>query len=195
MLGIWVLLKKFLFGSKGSQTAKNARNLVELIGGRKETNPEIKHIIADIWKLGAGWNNVNESNVHNYDNEYPWSAAGLCYVMRKTHKDFPKCASHSQYVIEARERRKQGHTTFIAFEPHEYQPKAGDIIVKRRSNFTGNLQNIYLGAKTHGDIVLANNGNEIEYAGFNLGDTAKIGTKSAFNGYLTNSNHFAVIKM
>lgn len=163
--------------------------------GRKETDPAVAKRLVKMWQQGAGWGWVTMANIHQVDNEYPWSSAGLSYLVRKVYTMWPKAASHSEYTIWARERRKAGEQSMIALNPDEYRPVPGDIIVKHRGSFNGTLDQLYNGATSHGDIVISNSGGQVKAIGFNLGDTVKEVSYSAPNGYLTNGQHFAVIKM
>lgn len=162
--------------------------------GKKETNATMYPTLVDYWK-SAGYSWINNSNIAQYATQYPWSSAFISFVMRSQYSDFPKSPSHSQYTLWAKSNRQQGATKFVAYKPNEYKPEPGDIIVQRRGNFTGNLDNLYQGATTHGDIVVSNDGNKIVAIGGNLGDTVTKVSYNAVNGYLNTANHIAVIKV
>jgi hypothetical protein len=64
---------------------------------------------------------------------------------------------HSDYIVEARERKKKGKAgTYHAFEPAARVVQAGDIICADRKDFIGrpkSLKDIVKGDFLHGDIV------------------------------------------
>lgn len=173
--------------------AEQARAELKKWIGKTETDTSMHPTLVKYWKAaGFGW--ITKDNIPSYDNEYAWSAAFISWVVRKFYPNFPQSATHAKYTIYARERAKQGKTTVIALEPNQHKPRPGDIIVRHRG-YTGNLENLYESAKTHGDIVISNNGYTITAIGGNLGHTVKTTTVQANNGYLNSSSHFAVIKM
>lgn len=171
----------------------NAANEKRYWKGRKETNPSTHQRLQRYWNKGAGWHNVNSSNISNVAISQAWSAAGLAYVMRKTHPNFPKTSSHWQYVKWAIDRRRKGKRIGAAYFPHEKRPRPGDIIVAGREGHNPTLSNFTPGP-SHGDIVVSNTGRTVNAIGFNLSDTVKKVSFPARNGYLQ-SNHFAVIRM
>ncbi len=187
------LLKRFFSMDKKLVVAKAEKELLTW-RDKKETDPSVQDILVQYWNEGAGWHWVNKSNIKQFDNEQPWSAAFVSFVVRQEFWDFPKSASHSKYVVWARERRKNGDTERIAYEISEYKPEPGDIVIKRRG-YTGNLTNLYIGATTHGDIVTKNTGDYIEVIGGNVSDTVKKTIVPAKNGYINHNDWFAVIKM
>jgi len=161
--------------------------------GKNETDKSMYPKLVKYW-AAAGFDWIDSDNIESYDNEYAWSAAFICWVVRKYYPNFPKVATHAKYTIYARDRRKEGKTRVIALEPHEHKPRPGDIIIRHRG-YDGNLDNLYPTAKTHGDIVISNDGDTITTIGGNIGHTVKKTTVQANDGYLNSSSYFAVIKM
>ena len=160
----------------------------------KETDVSAHPILVEYWQEGAGWTWINADNIAESATKYAWSAAFISYVMRSEYSNFPKSASHSKYVIWARDRRTAGQTSQIAYEIDEYKPVPGDIVIKKRG-YNGDLAGLYEGAKTHGDIVIENNGDYLTVIGGNLSNTVRETIVPATNGYIDNSDWFAVIKM
>lgn len=161
--------------------------------GKVETDESMYPTLVKYW-AAAGFNWIDIDNIESYDDEYAWSAAFICWVVRKYYPNFPQAATHAKYTIYARDRKAAGKTSVVALEPSEHKPRPGDIIIKHRG-YSGNLENLYESAKTHGDIVISNDGNTITAIGGNLGHTVKKVTVNANDGYLNSSSHFAVIKM
>lgn len=192
LISLFIIIYYFMQCNKMVRLAKQELNYWN---GRKETDPSVHSRLTEYWREGAGWDWVKESNITNYDNEYAWSAAGISYVARKVYPIFPQAASHSKYTLWAKLRREAGEKKIIAFKPDEYKPKPGDIVLKTRASFTGNLDTLYQGATTHGDIVTEVGDTYVKAIGFNLSNTVKEVTMQAQNGRITDPKHFAVIKM
>lgn len=174
---------------------KYAKDELKYWKGQKETSTSVAEKLVDYWRLGAGWGWVTNNNIQEYDNEYPWSAAGLSYIVRKVYPWFPQSAAHSKYTLWAKQRREAGENKAIAYKPDEYTAKAGDIILKTRGSFNGDLNSLYEGATSHGDIVVENNGSSVKAIGWNLGNTVKEVSYPATNGTINDPKHFAIIKM
>ncbi len=186
-----VLLYFFVF--RRYVAVLNARKEKMYWQGRKENNPSVHPRLQRYWNEGAGWWHVSPGNISNVASSQAWSAAGLSYVMRKTHRNFPKSSSHWQYVKWAIDRRRKGKRIGAAYFPHEKRPRPGDIIVAGREGHNPTLSN-FIPGPSHGDIVVSNTGKTVKAIGFNLSDTVKKVSFPARNGYLQ-SNHFAVIRM
>ena len=85
--------------------------------------------------------------------DVPWSAAFISYTVRKaegTSPSFPGRASHAVYAEYIRAGKASGWT---ARNPSTTQLRAGDIVVKNRSNNTLTFSSKKWQGKTHGDIV------------------------------------------
>lgn len=171
---------------------QRAKAELEKWRGKVETDPTMHDELVKYWEA-AGFSWITPDNIQSYDNEYAWSAAFISYCVRKFYPGFPASAAHAKYTVFARERRKFNLQSMVAFEPSERKPRPGDIIVRGRG-YSGDLASLYPTAKTHGDIVISNNGSEIRAIGGNIGHTVKEVSFPASNGYLT-TDHFAVIKM
>lgn len=187
------LIYRIMF--KKQRLVNLAKQELNFFAGRNEQDPAVASRLADYWNKGAGWNWISVNNVDTVDNEQPWSSAGLSYVVKKVFPEWPAASSHSKYTLWAKERRANGQGSMIAYKPDEYAPVPGDIIVKRRGSFKGTLESLYPGATSHGDIVISNSNGKVRAIGFNLGNTVKEVEYPAPNGFLTASDHFAVIKM
>jgi|SRR5690554_503434 len=159
-----------------------------------EHNPESHSRLVEYWQDGAGWDWIKDSNISAFASKYAWSAAFISYVVKKTFSEFPSSATHANYTVWARDRRNAGETKMIAYNTNEYKPTVGDILIKKRG-YNGNLEDLYKTAKTHGDIVIENNGNYLTVVGGNVSNTVKKTIVPLENGYITNNNWFAIIKM
>lgn len=184
-----------LMNSPRKKIVRLAKEEAQIWNGKLETDPEMRTHLLKYWRDGAGWNWVNNTNIQEYDNEYPWSSSGLSYIVRKAHPIFPKSSSHSKYTLWAKARKEAGAKNIIAHKPTEYISKPGDIILKTRGAYSGDLDSLYEGATTHGDIVIENNNSFVKAIGFNLGNTVKEIIYPAQNGRITDPRHFAVIQM
>ena len=180
---------------KKQRLVQKAKDELNWWAGRSEKDTSTHERLVDYWQKGASFSWINASNILKYDDEYAWSAAGICYVTRKVYSSFPAVSTHAKYTLWAKERKDSGLLSMIAYKPNEYAPVPGDIIVKRRGKFRGDLDTLTPTSTSHGDIVVYNDGNTIRAIGFNLGNTVKEVSYSASNGFLATSNHFAVIKM
>ncbi|WP_165851430.1 DUF2272 domain-containing protein [Brumimicrobium aurantiacum] len=172
----------------------SAKNELIFWGGRNENETAVHSRLVDYWQKGAGWDWITLDNIEEFDSKYAWSAAFISYIARKDYFNFPASATHANYTVWARERANQGHTAQIAVETHSYKPRPGDIVIKKRG-YTGDLAGLYPTAKTHGDIVVENNGNYITVIGGNISNSVTETIIPATNGFINHSDWIAVIKM
>ena len=175
-------------------TVAKARNELEAWKNLNEQDSKAQEMLVEYWQDGAGWEWITNKNISDFAAKYAWSAAFVAFIMRLQYPVFPKSATHANYTVTARERAKEGKKTFIAFEPKNYKPKAGDIAVKRRG-YTGTLEGLKTTDKTHGDIVSEVNNGYITVIGGNVSNTVKESIIPTENGYITNKKWFAIIKM
>lgn len=181
--------------NKRKKIVSLANSQLAYFSGKLETDKSIHDRLLAYWREGANWTWINENNIHTIDNEQPWSSAGLCYVMSRFVADWPKTASHSNYVIKGRSNRANNIKGIKSYKPHEYAPKVGDVVVQSRGSWYGTLDTLYSGATTHGDIVIQNTGDKIVCIGFNLSNTVKKVEYEATNGFINTSRHFAVVSI
>lgn len=176
------------------EIAIKAENEFLAWNGRKETDPFVLPMLLEYWQKGAGWKWVTKENIKEVASKYAWSAAFVAYIMRLEYSYFPLASTHAKYTVDARERRENGEKKFIAYEINEYKPEVGDIVVKKRG-YKGNLKNLISTDTTHGDIVTKVNNGNIEVIGGNVSNTIKKTVIPTINGFITDSNFIAVIKM
>src|SRR5690554_29294 len=171
-----------------------AKNELETWRGLTEKDKETHSMLVEYWQKGAGFNWITSENIDHYSTAYAWSAAFICFIMRLEYSYFPQTSTHAAYTVAARERRKAGHSSFIAYEPNEYKPQPGDIVIKKRG-YKGDLAGLYDTATTHGDIVIENNGDYLTVIGGNVSNSVRESIVPAKNGIINHSNWIAVIKM
>ncbi len=151
-------------------------------GGRKEDDPELAERLAAMWRW-CGWNQVTPENANSFSSRTPWSAVAISWCFRSDN-DFPRSASHTDYMIRARKNRRSGANGYQLFTPEElnYSYEPNDIVCYIPSNY----------GKYHCDIYIGNN----EVCGGNLSDTFaknKISAKGRNNPGLINGNRIRYI--
>jgi hypothetical protein len=110
-----------------------------------------------------------------WDN-YPWSAAFVSYIMKESgaKNQFKYSTSHSTYIIDAVKNRDNANASFRGYPIDWIKPTVGDLICAPRS-VDKNLRYSQIVAqksfKSHCDIVVAKNGNQLEVIGGNVGDS------------------------
>jgi hypothetical protein len=136
-------------------------------GKIKEWNPLILPRLRRYWEEGAG---IIRDN-HYYINQ-AWSAAFISYLMRKSGagNDFKYSESHSQYISQAVENRKENNTKkFKAYKPNEVQVKVGDLVCYPRQGGVG--YDSKAGYLSHCDLITSIKGDNAVGIGGNLSDS------------------------
>lgn len=164
-----------------------AKELHQNYGGTPETS--LYDFLYTIWR-NVGYSDAGAKSA--ITNRTAWSAAFISYAF-KDYPDFPKSASHSNYIVKSRDNEQNGTGTFRLKRTEEYKPKVGDIVCKNRNGGNYTYDSIYKGAQTHCDIVTEVRDNEIVTIGGNVSDTVKITKVSTSNGYINKSGYFAII--
>mgnify|MGYP003635363737 CR=1 FL=1 len=164
-----------------------------------ENSPEIGSIINQYWCEGVGMCNFSDSQVisQGFNDEYPWSAAFISWVMKSTGSDsFPTNASHSNYVIETTINREVNEDDeFTAWDINEQRPMPSDIVCKRRLDSTATYGNVPSGTPLHCDIVTSVSKNSIEVIGGNINNKVERKTISLNqDGFVNESKYFVIIK-
>jgi hypothetical protein len=192
ILGITALTAISKASKPGNKAANLAMQLQKQWGSKKETDPEFKSFLIQMWKnLG-----LTDKAVESYiKDRQPWSAAFISLVMTQAgYTDFPKSASHSCYNAEARKNRKSNTGKFQLYRLEEYKPKVGDIVSKGRAGVSLTYDSVKCGDLSHSDIVVEVRENEIITIGGNVGDTVSITKVPTKNGYINKSGYYAIIK-
>ena len=116
-------------------------------GGRTEDDPAVKERLAAMWRW-CGWNQVTPENANEFSIRTPWSGVALSWCFRSD-PGFPRSASHTDYMIQARKNRRSGAGGYQLFTPEElnYNYEPSDIVCYIPSNY----------GKYHCDIYIGNN--------------------------------------
>lgn len=148
-------------------------------GKYQERDPEVTPRMKDYW-LAVGkktttaqiqselWQNGNKAK-NIYGN--PWSAAFISWVMKEAGagNSFSYHAAHAGYIVAAKRNTDNNAERFWAFQAQSTSPQVGDIVCFPRENGV-TYANIEVRMRTHGDLVVAKNGNSITVIGGNTSD-------------------------
>jgi len=153
-----------------------------------ETNMRFLPILEEYWKATKlnyrGQKAVNEA----------WSAAFISYLMAKSGaKDkFKYAASHSAYIQAAKQNRKIGIKTFVAFKPYEIEVEEGDLICyPRQAGIKFETPGNY---KAHCDIITKKTPNEIITIGGNISNSVSVTKYKLENNKIVSDKVHAIIK-
>ncbi|MBL7798433.1 MAG: DUF2272 domain-containing protein [Saprospiraceae bacterium] len=178
-------------------------------GQKKEWNTGMYEHVRRYWVEGAGVSNSRaETNIEERkasSQKHPWSAAFISYIMRKAYTGFHPSTAHNRYIIWAKQNRLQNRPhPFYAFRIEEVAVEVGDIICNARGEkeLWAKYDNVESKPKSHGDIVIAIDGNIATVVGGNINKNVttkkvtltpagKVQQKTKERGPL----YFAVIKM
>ena len=164
--------------------------------GMKETDEGYWQRVGIYWLEGTG----RELSGRNTD--YPWSAAFISYMMKKSgaKENFRYSELHSTYIKWATKNRAKLNSKdfFLAYDVSEYSPKVGDLVCYSRESGI-NYQNQPPWYKSHSDIVVEVNKTlrEIKVIGGNVGNSVtQKHLKINENGILIDKKYswFAVIE-
>ena len=125
--------------------------------------------------------------------DVPWSAAFISYTVRKaegTSPSFPGRASHAVYAEYIRAGKASGWT---ARNPSTTQLRAGDIVVKNRSNNTLTFSSKKWQGKTHGDIVTQLSTTKASIVGGNVNNAVRAKTINLTNKVITPGQGYYVV--
>lgn len=146
--------------------------------------------------LTAMWRNVGYSETAAKDaikKELPWSAAFISFLFQD-YPSFPKSASHSNYIVSARDNTKSNTGIFRLRKISDYKPQIGDIVCKTRGGVNVTYDSITRGTISHCDIIVAKNENELVTIGGNVSNKIEITKVPIINGYINKAGYFAVIQ-
>jgi hypothetical protein len=111
-----------------------------------------------------------------WDN-YPWSAAFISYIMGKSGAEedkFRPSVRHATYIVDAVKNRDIPKASFRGYPIDWIRPAVGDLICAPRGENKDLRYSQILDKKdfkSHCDIVVAKNGNQLEVIGGNVGDS------------------------
>ena len=187
----------------GRQVVFQANREAEKFETFTENSPEVGAIINQYWCDGVGVCNFSDNQVisEGFNEEYPWSAAFVSWVMKASGaENFPANASHSNYIIETTiNREADPKADFTAWDISEQKPQPADIVCRKRGGSIGDntieYGNVPSGTPLHCDIVTRVDENSIEAVGGNLSNKVKKVTISLDEeGYVNEPNYFVIIK-
>jgi hypothetical protein len=144
--------------------------------GKKETNPEVGPVLQTYWKqVGLNYS-LSQLQSSDFQQGNPWSAAYISSLIKRWSgsNQFRYSASHSNYVIQARQAKLQSDkkAMYWAFEMGQLPVEIGDILIRNRgSNAT--LSTITSGTLLHGDIVVEKKDSQIFLQGGNLSNSVQ----------------------
>lgn len=160
-------------------------------GGKEYDEPYFRHI-------GEYWRAIG-LKLDGRNRDQPWSAAFISYVVRRAggYDGFLYAPSHSIYVNAAINHKINGAPhPFWGFRITEHAPAPGDMVCRwRETQITYDKAQNSKYFKSHCDIVVAVEGNQVITIGGNVADSVSI-TRYPIdaNGYLTGEkNVYAVL--
>jgi predicted chitinase len=163
-------------------------------GQLEESSKKALPLLIKYWKEG---DDLNDSKAEQFARNHKvqhWSAAFVCYIMKKVYPHFPSSPNHMEYYKWALKNTKnKGSEPFFVFNPREAVIEVGDILLNARSG------------GSHGDIVIKVDSGKAEVIGGNVGNrtsgnsgvTVNVKTRELNdNNKLKNpAKFFAVIKL
>jgi len=162
--------------------------------GKDETEESFWQRVGIYWRDGTG------KNLTGKNDDFPWSATFISYVMRKAGagERFRYSAQHSVYIreaIKARERANKKYG-FWGYRLTERSPEVGDLVCyAREAGISFDTQSANY--KSHADIVIAKSGDAIQVLGGNVGNSVSVKfLKINAKGQLADKNRvwFAVLQ-
>ncbi|MEX0314878.1 MAG: DUF2272 domain-containing protein [Allomuricauda sp.] len=157
--------------------------------GMKETDPGFWQRVGVYWEVGT------QMDLTGLDDDWPWSAAFISYVIRLAGAEdkFFYSIRHSDYINDA---ILDSNPFFVGQRLSDYSPKIGDLVCYSRQNGVSfdNLPEKY---KSHSDIVVKVNPTFIEVIGGNVGNSvSKKHLRIDGSGKLIAQNHkwFAIVE-
>jgi hypothetical protein len=168
-------------------------------GAIKETDPAVRQALQDYWKTGTG-NDYSDAQLGdpNFQNDHPWSAAFISWVMRTAGAGnaFKYSSAHSTYTRWAKDNRLSNNNPFRAYRTTELAPQVGDLVCKRRAGSGATYDNIRPGMKTHCDIVTDVQPGRLVTIGGNVRNSvSQTAPRTDARGFLSDPNYFAVIRI
>ncbi len=164
-------------------------------GTLKEGDPQMRSILEDYWRKGAGW----LPNHPTWWSAFPWSAAFISWLMKKAGAGnaFKYSAAHAEYIKAARENRLANNANpFKAYRVNEVRPGAGDLVCKSRAGSGATYDNIQPGMATHCDVVTSLRPGRLITIGGNVADSVSATPVPIdANGFIQSPAYFAVIKV
>lgn len=172
-------------------------------GALKEWDDAATSILIDYWQTGLGMSRADA--VRFADNLYHWSAAYICWVLRRAgvpNSAFAYSSYHSTYIAAAYRAQQQQANGTKAYSRTQAAPRVGDLICTTYQNDSGTRppSDLPLVRENtqgyHCDIVVASTAGRLTVVGGNVGDTVGQKTISIDSrGYITDPNYFAILRV
>ena len=187
--------KRKLIGLVDSEWNTWGRQLSEnghiVISGARETEEPFAKRVGDFWESDG-------YSYDGYDTDEPWSAVFISYFLKISGaEDFDGSASHSSYIRQAVQNRKKNmlESNYVAYRHHEKEAEVGDLVCYSRMAKT-DLYDETSSYKSHCDIVVQKNSNNIEVIGGNVSNGVTKKIVSTSNGKVLDQSNkwFAIIK-
>lgn len=151
-------------------------------------------------RVGIYWHDGTGKNLTGKNDDFPWSATFISYIMRIAGAGdrFKFSAQHSVYIREAIKARQKGNKKygFWGFRLSERAPEVGDLVCySRQSGISFDTQSANYAS--HADVVVSKSDKAIQVIGGNVGNSVSLKALKIDNkGVLTDKNHkwFAVLQ-
>ena len=165
-------------------------------GNTKENSTSMRNVPSEYWNSTPGGSNIISKN--NWWSNYAWSAAFICYVVRKAGAGnaFKYSSYHTTYTYYAKQNRINGvSNTFKAYRVSEKKPDLGDIIVQNYDRSNRNYDSVQPNISgAHGDIVVEVSSDHVKVIGGNVGESVSLRKYPInSNGYLSSGKHWAIV--
>lgn len=170
-------------------------------GALKEWDVAARSILVDYWLTGVG---MPASDAARFaDNLYAWSAAFICWVLRKAGagNNFAYSSYHSTYIAAAyKNAQQQSANAFKAYSTEQTAPRLGDLICTTYSSngVRPPAELSQVRANTggyHCDIVVLSALGKLTVIGGNLSDSVGLKIVSIDTaGKVTDPAYFAVLQ-
>ena len=191
--GLILLLKKF------TKMSNFKNNLVKLAVDEwkawnlpnkvTEGDPRTLKRLREYYNKGAGVKNTDYYYVHT-----SWSAAFISYLMKLAGagKNFKYSLSHSNYIVNSINNRKQNKGVFKGYKPNEVKIEIGDLVCYPRQagvnyDTTGNYY-------SHCDLVTKIENDKAEVIGGNVSNSVSKKIYKLNNGKVIDKEVFVIIK-
>jgi hypothetical protein len=139
--------------------------------GRKETDEGFWQRVGTYWLEGTG------KHLTGKNEDFPWSATFMSFVMRKAGagERFKYSAQHSVYIRAAIVAKTKGSTDagMWGFRLAERAPEPGDLICYARQPGVS-YDTPSASYKSHADLVISRTASEIEVLGGNVGNSVTL---------------------
>lgn len=155
----------------------------------KEGNSRTLQRLRDYYNKGT-----NQKGTDSYYINTSWSAAFISYIMKLAGagKNFKYSLSHSNYIVNSVNNRKQNKGAFKGYKPNEVEIEIGDLVCyPRQEGVTYDTKGNYY---SHCDVVTKLENNQAEVIGGNVSNSVSKKNYKLTNGKITDDNVHVIIK-